>query len=153
MELCSLIRQYLHWLATLVDAILQQMDGMFACWGVMDLAAWNESTMIVQVTDHPFVAFCELEVSLPEAVTMLPLDPTLTPNPPRRLDWIVQSSLDEYSMDSVVTNRDYAFTAVVLELAFDLAWAPTLLPLKLEYEIRNLLRCLPETVTHSGLEA
>jgi hypothetical protein len=114
MELCSLIRQYLVQLAILVDAILQQMDGMFACWGVMDIAAWNESTVIVQVTDHPFIFLSHLEVSLPQVVTVWSLESTLAPNLPRRFDWIVQSGLDEYSMDSVVTNRDYASPRIIL---------------------------------------
>jgi len=39
-----------------------------------------------------------------------------------------------------VANRDYALTSIVLEVAFDLAWPPMLLPPKLEYELRGLLR-------------
>jgi len=36
---------------------------------------------------------------------------------------MVQSSFDEDSMDGVVADRDYAFTAVVLEVAFGLVWS------------------------------
>ena len=153
MELRSLIRQYLVRLAILVDAILQQMDGMFACWVVMDIAAWNESTVIVQVTDHPLVLIGHLEVSLPQVVTVRSLESTLAPNLPRRFDWIVQSSLDEYSIDCVVANCDYAFTTVVLEVAFNLAWTPTPLPSKLEYELHRFAGCLPGTVRSSGFDA
>jgi hypothetical protein len=55
-------------------------------------------------------------------------------------------------MDSVVANRDYVFTSIVLEVAFDLAWPPTFLSPKLEYEIHRLLRCLPETMRFSRLD-
>jgi len=109
--------------------------------------------MIIQEADHPFILLSHLEVSLPQVVTVRSLESVLAPNLSRRFDWIVQSSLDEYSMDSVVTNRDYAFTAVVLEVAFDLAWTPTPLPSKLEYEIHRFAGCLPETVRPSGLDA
>ena len=153
MELCSLIRQYLIWLAILVDAIFQQMGGVFSCGVVMDLAAWNESSVIVQVTDHPFVFLSHLEVSLPQVVTVRSPESTLAPNLPRCFDWIVQPSLDEYSMDCVVANCDYAFTAVVLEVAFNLAWTPTSLPSKFEYELHSLPGCLPGTVRSSGFDA
>lgn len=36
--------------------------------------------MIIQEADRPLAVFCQLEVSLPEAVAMLPLESTLTPN-------------------------------------------------------------------------
>jgi hypothetical protein len=61
--------------------------------------------MIIQEADHPLVAFCELEVSLPETITMLTLEPTLTPNPSRRRDGIIQSSLNEDPMDRSVAQE------------------------------------------------
>ena len=67
--------------------------------------------MIIQETDHPLIMFRELEICLPETVAMLPLEPTLTPNPSRSLDRIVQSSLDEDLVDGGVT--DSALPVVV----------------------------------------
>jgi hypothetical protein len=61
--------------------------------------------MIIQEADHPLVLLGELEVCLPEAIVMLTLESALTPNPSRRLDWIVQSSLDEDSMDRSMADR------------------------------------------------
>ena len=65
MELSSLVSQYLIRLTVLMDAILQQMDGMFPRRVVMNLAAWNESAVVIQVTDHPFIVYGHLEVCLP----------------------------------------------------------------------------------------
>jgi hypothetical protein len=53
---------------------------------------------------------------------------------------LFESGGHEGSVDGVVANRDYALTSIVLEVAFDLAWPPMLLPPKLEYELRGLLR-------------
>ena len=89
--------------------------------------------MIVQEADHPFILFGELEVSLPEAVAVLTLESTLAPNPSRRLDWIIQSGLDENSMDGCVA--DCALLVVVVEVSFDAAWSPITCPSELEYEV------------------
>jgi len=87
--------------------------------------------MIIQVADHPFVVFCELEVSLPEAVAMLTLESTLTPNPPRRGDWIVQPCLDEDSMDGLVADGLDAFRSIVTQVPFDLVRSPMFTPSQL----------------------
>jgi hypothetical protein len=62
MELGSLVCQYLVWFTVLVDAILKEMDSLLACRIAMDLAAWNVSAVVIQVTDHPFIAIGHLEV-------------------------------------------------------------------------------------------
>lgn len=128
------------------------MDGMLTCRVMVNLTAWNISTVIVQVADHPFILACELEVCLPQVVAVRPFESTFTPNLSRSLDRIVQPSLDEGSMDCVVTNRDYAFAPIILEVTFNLAWAPMLLPSKLEYEIHRSLRCLLESVRSPRLD-
>lgn len=61
--------------------------------------------MVVEVADHPFILACELEVSLPEAVAMFPLEPTLTPGLSGFGDGIVQSSLVEDLVDGCVAYR------------------------------------------------
>jgi len=70
--------------------------------------------MIIQETDHPLVLFGEFEVCLPQVVTIWALESTFTPNFPWSFNPIVQLSLDEDSMDSVMANSDYAFATVVL---------------------------------------
>ena len=152
-ELGASIRQDLIRLPIFLHGFFQKLDRMLRGWVVMNPRAWNEAAVIVQVTDHPFIRLGHLEVSLPQVVTVRSLESALAPNLSRRFDWIVQSSLDEYSMDSVVTNRDYAFTAVVLEVAFNLAWTPTPFPSKLEYELHRFAGCLPGTVRSSGFDA
>jgi len=77
---------------------------MRGCGVVVDSGAWYEAGVVVEVADHPLVLLGEFEVCLPEAVTMLPLEPTLTPNPPRRLNWIVQSSLVEDIVNGCVAD-------------------------------------------------
>ena len=62
MKLCSLISQYLIWLAILMDTVFQELDGTFSRRIVMDLTAWNESAMVVQVANHPFIAIGHFEV-------------------------------------------------------------------------------------------
>ena len=61
--------------------------------------------MIVEVADHPLILLGELEVSLPEAVAMLPLESVLTPNSSRRRNRIVQSSIYEDAVGRLVTDR------------------------------------------------
>jgi len=55
---------------------------------------------------------------------MLPLEPTLTPNPSRLGDGIVQSSLDEDSMDRSMADRRDPLNLVVSQVSFDLVWSP-----------------------------
>ena len=74
--------------------------------------------MIVQEGDHPFVAFCELEVSLPEAVAMWTLESTFTPDPSWLGDGVVQSCLDEDLMDCSMADRGDLTACVVAEVTF-----------------------------------
>ncbi len=67
--------------------------------------------MVIQVADHPLILICELEISLPKAVAMRPLKPTLTPNPSGIGDWVVQTSLVEDLVDGCVA--DCALLVVV----------------------------------------
>ena len=60
--------------------------------------------MIVEVADHPLVMFCELEISLPEAVAVFALESTLAPDPSRFRDWVVESSLVEDLVDCCVAD-------------------------------------------------
>ena len=87
--------------------------------------------------DHPLVAFCELEVSLPEAVAMLTLEPTLTPNPSRRRDWIVQPSLDEDSMDRSMADRRDSLNLIVSQVPFDLVRSPMFAAPQLQDEVHR----------------
>jgi len=80
--------------------------------------------MIIQVADHPLVCICEFKVGLPETVAMLPLEPTLTPNPSRLGDGIVQSSLDENAMNRSMTDRRDPPDLVITQVSFDLVWSP-----------------------------
>ena len=84
--------------------------------------------MIVEVADHPVVLFCLLVVCLPEAVAMLPLEPTLTPNPPRRLDRIVQSSLDEDAVDRSMADWCDPLNLVGPQVSLDLVRSPMFTP-------------------------
>jgi len=88
--------------------------------------------MIIQEADHPLVVFCELEISLPEAVAMRTLESVLTPNPSRLGDGIVQSSLVEDLVDGCVA---YGCGVVVAEVSFDAAWSPIPRPSELKYEV------------------
>ena len=107
--------------------------------------------MIVQEADHPLVVFRELEVCLPEAVAMFPLEPTLTPNPSRRLDRIVQSSLDEDLVDGGVA--DSALSVVVAQVSFDAAWSSVACSSQLEDEFRCLLWGSMDCVGSMGLDS
>ncbi len=80
--------------------------------------------MIIQEADHPLITFCELEISLPEAVAMLALESTLTPNPSRPGDGIVQSSIDEDSMDRSMTDRRDPLNLIVSQVSFDFCSVP-----------------------------
>ena len=80
--------------------------------------------MIIQEADHPFILACEFEVCLPEAVAMLPFEPTLTPNPSGRGDWIVQASLDEDSMNGSVADGRDSLNSVVSQVTLDLVRSP-----------------------------
>ena len=64
---------------------------------------------------------------------MRTLEPALTPNPPRHLNWIVQSSLVEDLMDGCVA--DSALLRVIAEVSFDAAWSPVSCPSELKYEV------------------
>ena len=128
------------------------MDSMLSGGVVVNLAARNESTVIIQVADHPFVLACEFEVGLPEAVAIRPFESTFTPDLSRSHDWMAQSSFDEDSMDGVVTNRGYTFASIVLEVAFNFAWTPMLLLSKPKYEIHSLLWRLPIPMRLSRLD-
>ena len=86
--------------------------------------------MIIEVTDHPFILIGHLEVCLPEAVAMRPLESTLAPNPSRRRDGIIQSSLVEDLMDGCVAYR--VDLTVILQVAFYSAWPPLSLSSKLQ---------------------
>ena len=59
---------------------------------------------------------------------MLTLESTLTPNPPRRGDRIVQPRFDEDSMDGLVADGLDAFRSIVSQVAFDLVWSPMFAP-------------------------
>jgi len=76
--------------------------------------------------------FCELEISLPEAAAVLPLESTLSPDFSGLWDSIVQSSLVEDLMDGCVA---YGCGVVVAEVAFDAAWPPIPRPSGLKYEV------------------
>ena len=65
---------------------------------------------------------------------MLPLEPTLTPNSPRRLNWIVQSSLVEDLVDGCVA---YGCGVVVAEVSFDAAWPPIPRPSELKFDVHG----------------
>lgn len=61
--------------------------------------------MIVEVADHPFVFACELEISLPEAVAVFPLESSLPPHPSGLGDGVVQACLHEDLVDGCVADR------------------------------------------------
>jgi hypothetical protein len=67
-ELGASIRQDLIRLPIFLHGFFQKLDRMLRGWVVMNPRAWNEAAVIVQVTDHPLVVFCEFEVTLPEFV-------------------------------------------------------------------------------------
>jgi hypothetical protein len=67
-ELAASIRQDLIRLPIFLHGFFQKLDRMLRGWVVMNPRAWNEAAVIVQVTDHPLVVFCEFEVTLPEFV-------------------------------------------------------------------------------------
>ena len=119
---------------------------------VVNLAAWYESAVIVQIAYHPLIVIGHLEIRLPQVVTVRSLESTLTPDLPRSLDRFVQSSLDEGSVDGVVADR-CDLLAIVLEVAFDLAGAPVPLPAQLEDRLNCLLRRLPVGVRDLGFDA
>ena len=79
--------------------------------------------------------FCELEISLPEAVAVLPLESTLSPDFSGLWNSIVQSSLDEDLMDGCVA--DSALLRVVTQIDFDAAWSPVSCPSELKYEVHG----------------
>jgi len=62
MILGSLVSQDLIRLTMFMNAIFQQLDGVFTCRVVVDLAAWNISAVIVQVAYHPFICLGHFEV-------------------------------------------------------------------------------------------
>jgi len=76
--------------------------------------------------------FCELEISLPEAVAMRSLESVFTPGLSRLGDGVVESSLVEDLMDGCVA---YGCGVVVAEVSFDAAWPPIPRPSELEYEV------------------
>ena len=77
--------------------------------------------------------FCELEISLPEAVAVLPLESTLSPGFSGLWDSIVQSSLVEDLMDGCAA--DSALLRVVTQIGFDAAWSSVSCPSELKYEV------------------
>jgi len=76
--------------------------------------------------------FCELEISLPEAVAVRPLESALTPGLSRLGDGVVESSLVEDLVDCCVA---YGCSVVVAEVSFDAAWSPAPCPSELKYEV------------------
>ena len=108
--------------------------------------------MVVQLADHPLILACELEIRLPEAVTMLPLEPTLTPNPSRRGNRIVQSSLDEDPVNRSVADRRDPLNLIVPRVAFDLVRTPMFATPQLHDEVHGYLRSLAVVVGSSGFD-
>ena len=77
--------------------------------------------MVVEVADNPFILACELEIRLPEAVGVLPLEPTPTPDSSGVGDGVVQSGLVEDLVDGCMPDW---LLSVVAEIAFYAAWSP-----------------------------
>ena len=86
--------------------------------------------MIIQVADHPLVLLGELEVCLPEAIAMRPLESVLTPDLSRLGDGVVESSFVEDLVDGCVAYR--GDLTVILQVAFYSAWSPLSLSSKLQ---------------------
>ncbi len=93
--------------------------------------------MVVQVADHPLILACELEVSLPEAVAMLTLESMPTPNPSRRGNGIVQSSLDEDPVNRSVADRRDTLNLVVSQVPLDLVRTPMFAASQLQDEVHR----------------
>ena len=74
----------------------------------------------------------DLEVALPEAVAMRPLESVFTPGLSRLGNWVVESSVVEDLMDGCVA---YGCGVVVAEVSFDAAWSPVSCLSELKYEV------------------
>ena len=108
--------------------------------------------MIIQEADHPLIVLRELEVSLPEAIAVLTLESTLTPNLSGRRDWIVQSSLDEDPMDGSVADGRGSLNHVISQVPFDLVRSPMFTPPQFQDEVHRWLRGLVVAVGSSGFD-
>ena len=73
---------------------------------------------------------------------MLPLPPMFAPNPSGRVDGVVQSSLDEDSVNRSVADRPDALNSIVPQIAFDLVRSPMFAAFQLQDEVHGFLRGL-----------
>ena len=83
---------------------------------------------------------------------MLTLEPTLTPNPSRRGNRIVQSSLDEETVNRSVADRRDPLNLIVPQVAFDLVRTPMFAASQLQDEVHSFLRRLVVVVGPSGFD-